>query len=263
MRLRSLSLREKAERLRALHHGEAPLVLVNVWDVAGAKIIEELGFPAVATASAGISASFGFEDNESIGRETMLAAVKRIANSVEVPVTADIEAGYGPTVDDAIATARGVIEAGAVGLNFEDSAHKDTSQLYDAQLQARRIEAIRATGKQLGVPLVINARTDVYFRTELPEEEKFREAVRRAAIYLKAGADCIYVLGPKDEETIARLVKEIRAPINLLAFPDAPSIAKMAELGVKRISFGPRPMRHAMTAFRQAAENVRNSGVFP
>src|SRR6266566_4937142 len=115
---------EKAEQLRALHHAEQPLVLVNVWDVAGAKILEELGFPAVATASAGISASLGFEDNEIIGRELMLEIVARIAKSVDVPVSADLEAGYGPTVEDAIATARGAIEAGAAGLNFEDSAHK-------------------------------------------------------------------------------------------------------------------------------------------
>jgi len=113
------------------------------------------------------------------------------------------------------------------------------------------------------VPLVINARTDVFFRTELPADEKFRESVRRANIYLKAGADCIYILGPTDEDVIARLVKAIAAPINMLALPDAPSIPRMAQLGVKRISYGPRPMRHAMTAFRQAAEHVRDEGVFP
>jgi 2-methylisocitrate lyase-like PEP mutase family enzyme len=254
---------EKAEQLRSLHHGEEPLVLVNVWDVAGAKIVEELGFPAAATASAAISASLGFEDNEEIGRDEMLAVVKRIANAVDIPLTADLEAGYGPTVEDAIATARGAIEAGAVGLNFEDSAHKDTSVLYDAELQAKRIKAIRDVGSQLGVPLVINARTDVFFRTELPEEEKFRESVRRAKIYLDAGADCIYVLGPTDEEVIGRLVKAIPAPVNMLAFPDAPPIARMAELGVKRISFGPRPMRLAMTAFREAAQHVRDLGAFP
>ena len=258
-----MSQADKAERLRALHNGEQPLVLVNVWDVAGAKIIEELGFPAVATASAGISASLGFEDNESIGRDTMLAAVKRIAGSVDVPVTADLEAGYGPGVDDAVATARGAIEAGAAGLNFEDSAHKDTSDLYDANLQAERIGAIRATGVSMKVPLVINARTDVFFRTELPEEEKFRESVRRAKLYLQAGADCIYVLGPKDEAMIARLVQAIPAPLNFLAFADAPPIARMAELGVKRVSFGPRPMRHAMTAFREAAQHVRDEHTFP
>jgi len=238
-------------------------VLVNVWDVAGAKIIEELGFPAAATASAAISASLGYDDNEEIGRDLMLASVARIAGAVDIPVTADLEAGYGPTVEDAVATARGAIEAGAVGLNFEDSAHKDTSVLYDAELQAERIKAIRRTGEELGVPLVINARTDVFFRTELPADEKFRESVRRASIYLKAGADCIYILGPTDEDVIARLVKAIAAPINMLALPDAPSIPRMAQLGVKRISYGPRPMRHAMTAFRQAAEHVRDEGVFP
>lgn len=238
-------------------------MLVNVWDVAGAKILEELGYPAIATASAGISASLGFEDDEEIGRELMLATVKRIASAVEVPVTADLEAGYGPTVQDAIDTARGAIEAGAVGLNFEDAAHKGTNALYEAPLQADRIRAIRETGNRLGVQLVINARTDVYFRTELPEEEKFRESVRRAKLYLDAGADCIYVLGPKDEDTIARLVEAIPAPVNILAFADAPPIARLAELGVKRISFGPRPMRHAMTAFREAAQHVRDAGVFP
>ena len=193
----------------------------------------------------------------------MLAVVKRVANAVDIPLTADLEAGYGPTVEDAIATARGAIEAGAVGLNFEDSAHKDMSALYDAELQASRISAIREIGAQLGIPLVINARTDVFFRTELPEEEKFRDSVRRAKIYLDAGADCIYVLGPTDEDMIARLVKAIPAPLNMLALPDAPLIARMADLGVKRISFGPRPMRLAMTAFREAAQHVRDLGVFP
>jgi len=238
-------------------------VLVNVWDVAGAKILQELGFPAVATASAGIAASLGFEDNEEIGRELMLETVARIAQSVDVPVSADLEAGYGPTVEDAVATARGAIEAGAAGLNFEDSAHKDTAILYDADVQAERIRAIRDTGKKAGVPLVINARTDVYFRTELPDDEKYRESLRRAKLYVKAGADCIYILGVKDEKAIASLVRSVPAPINVLALPDAPPIARLAELGVKRISFGPRPMRHAMTAFREAAEHVRDLGVFP
>ena len=238
-------------------------MLVNVWDVAGAKIIEELGFPAAATASAAISASLGFDDNEEIGRDLMLESVTRIADAIDIPVTADLEAGYGATVEDAIATARGAIEAGAVGLNFEDSAHKDTDVLYDADLQAERIKAIRRTGDELGIPLVINARTDVFFRTVLPEEEKFRESVRRANLYLKAGADCIYVLGPTDEDVIARLVRAIPSPLNMLALPDAPPIARMAELGVKRISYGPRPMRHAMTAFRQTAERVRDVGIFP
>lgn len=238
-------------------------MLVNVWDVVGAKIIEELGFPAAATASAAISASLGYDDNEEIGRDLMLASVARIAQSVEIPVTADLEAGYGATVEDAIATARGAIQAGAVGLNFEDSAHKDTPDLYDAELQAERIKAIRRTGEELGVPLVINARTDVFFRTELRDDEKFRESVRRANLYVKAGADCIYVLGPTDEDVIARLVQAIPAPVNMLALPDAPPVARMAELGVKRISYGPRPMRHAMTAFRQAAERVRDLGLFP
>ncbi|HET9392632.1 MAG TPA: isocitrate lyase/phosphoenolpyruvate mutase family protein [Candidatus Rubrimentiphilum sp.] len=254
---------EKAEQLRALHHAEQPLVLVNVWDVAGAKILEELGFPAVATASAAIAASLGYDDNEEIGRGLMLETVARIAEAVDVPVTADLEAGYGPTVEDAVATARGAIEAGAVGLNFEDSAHKDTANLYDADLQAERIRAIRDAGKQAGVPLVINARTDVYFRTELPDEEKYRESLRRAKIYAKAGADCIYILGVTDEEAIANLVRNIPAPLNILALPDAPPIARLAELGVKRISYGPRPMRHAMTAFREAAQNVRDQGTFP
>ncbi len=246
-----------------LHHGDRPLLLVNVWDAAGAKIIEELGFPAAATASAAISASLGYDDNEEIGRDLMLASVARIAAAVDIPVTADLEAGYGPSIEDAIATARGAIEAGAVGLNFEDSAHKDTAVLYDADLQAERIKAIRRTGDELGVPLVINARTDVFFRTESPADEKFRESVRRANIYLKAGADCIYVLGPTDEDVITRLVKAIPAPLNMLALPDAPPIARMAELGVKRISFGPRPMRQAMAAFREAAEHVRDLRIFP
>lgn len=252
-------LEQKAETLRALHHGAKPLVLFNAWDVASAKILEEIGFPAIATASASIAESLGFDDNESIGRSVMLERVARITQAVHVPVTADMEAGYGPTVEDAIATARGVIEAGAVGLNIEDSAHKDTSELYAADLQAERIRAMRDVGTKLGVPLVINARTDVYFRTHLPDDQKYREAVRRAKIYMEAGADCIYILGPKDESTIGKLVQEIHAPLNFLAFADAPPIATMAALGVRRVSFGPRPMRVAMNAFRQAAQDAMQS----
>ena len=256
------NLKQKAERLRALHHASAPLVLFNIWDVAGATILEELGFPAIATASASIAESLGFADNEAIGRSLMLERVARITRAVSVPVTADMEAAYGPTVEDAIATAQGAIEAGAAGLNFEDSAHKDTSELYGAELQGERIRAMRETGTKLGVPLVINARTDVYFRTNLPLEEKYREAVRRATIYLQAGADCIYILGPKDEAAIAELVQAIPAPLNFLAFADAPPMARLAALGVKRISYGPRPMRYAMAAFRQAAQNVRDFAEF-
>lgn len=256
------TLAGKAERLRALHYGVRPLVLVNAWDVASAKVLDGLGFPAIATASAGVSASLGFEDDESIGRDAMLSAVARIAAAVEVPLTADLQAGYGPGVGDAEATASGAIAAGAAGMNFEDTVPRGGA-LYDASAQAQRIRAIRRVATDAGVPLVINARTDAYMMMRSSAEQTFAEAVRRAKLYLEAGADCIYVLGPKDEATIARLVAAIPAPLNFLAFADAPSLARMEQLGVKRISFGPRPIRYAMQAFRDAAMRVCEGGDFP
>ncbi len=248
---------EKAQRLRELHHGPEPLLLINVWDAVSARIIEELGFPAIATTSAGVAFAEGFADGENIPRERMLARVRCITGAVDVPVTADLESGYGSGIGDAIQTARGAIESGAVGLNFEDFRG---GELLDAALQCERISAIRRIDEELGVPLVINARTDVFLE-RLGDSDTWRleEAVTRANAYLAAGADCAFVPGVADEATIAALVERIDGPINILANPAMPPMARLRELGVARISVGAASMAYALGKFRDAAREARET----
>ncbi|MGC2325854.1 MAG: isocitrate lyase/phosphoenolpyruvate mutase family protein, partial [Candidatus Sulfotelmatobacter sp.] len=151
--------KKKAKALLVLHSGGGPLILPNVWDVASARLVEDAGFPAIATSSAGVAFSLGYPDGEKIPREEMLAAVARIARAVRVPVTADVEAGYGPTPADATRTARAVIESGAVGMNLEDATGDSQQPLVELPLQLEKIRAVRETAESLQVPLVLNART--------------------------------------------------------------------------------------------------------
>lgn len=255
------SLAKKAALLRELHHRSEPLVFVNAWDAASARIIETMGFPAVATSSGGVAFAAGYPDGQHIPREGMLERVAAIAGAVAVPVTADLEGGYGPEVGNAVDTARGAIEAGAVGLNFED-ATPDPDVLLDVTLQVERIKAIRATGETLGVPLVINARTDVFHRSTGTPESRLREAIERARAYIAAGADSIFVPFVTDAATIGNLAGVIAAPLNILAGAATPDVAALARLGVKRISTGSAPSAYALAMFRDAALEVRERGTF-
>ena len=243
---------EKAARLRDLHRAGRPLIAFNAYDAVSARILESLGAPAIATSSGGICFVQGYRDGGRIPRETMLAAVQRIASSVEVPVSADMEGGYGDDVAAARETARGLIWTGAVGLNFEDRS-VNGAKLIDAELQAARIRAIRDAGAELGVPLVINARTDAFFGDYVAPGEEMRETLRRAKLYREAGADCIFVPGEFDDAQITQLVEQSGAPLNILALPDNPDAAQLAKLGVARISYGTAPIKLALTHFRNAA----------
>jgi 2-methylisocitrate lyase-like PEP mutase family enzyme len=254
--------RAQAERLRALHHAATPLLLVNAWDAASARIAETLGFPAIATSSSGVANAEGFPDGGSIGRETMLARIAVIATAVGVPVSADLESGYGPTVEDATATARGAIAAGAVGLNFEDATGDAAHPLYDVALQVERIRALRAAGEGLGVPLVINARTDAMRHAAGDGEAKIAATIERGKAYAAAGADCIFVPFTNDAEAIGRLAKAIPAPINVLAVAGTPTVTELTALGVKRISLGGGPAAHALEMYRRAAIEARDHGTY-
>jgi 2-methylisocitrate lyase-like PEP mutase family enzyme len=253
----NLSLAEKADRFRSLHHGPSILVLPNAWDVASARIFEEAGFGALATTSAGIAMSLGYPDGERISRAEMLAAVARIARAVAIPVTADMEAGYGPTPEDAAETARGVIEAGAIGLNLEDARE---GGLVNVDLQVERIRAMRRAAEAAGVPLVINARTDVYLRAAGPPESRFAETVRRANAYRDAGADCLFVPLVGDAETIGKLAREIHGPLNILALPGVPAAGELQKLGVARVSMGSGVMRSTLTHTRRIAQQLKAEG---
>ena len=205
-----MNMHDKAMVLRKLHHQLQPLVFVNAWDGASARIVESLDFPAIATTSAGVAYVDGYPDGQAISRDVMLAHVAVIAAAVAVPVTADLEGGYGSTIDDAVATVRGAIAAGAVGMNFEDSVSHD-APLLPMEVQAARIRAMRSAASELGVPFVINARTDVYIM-DGGDEEQFAETIARAKAYLDAGADCIFVPFIAEEALIGRLAAAIPGP---------------------------------------------------
>jgi 2-methylisocitrate lyase-like PEP mutase family enzyme len=190
----------------------------------------------------------------------MLAVVRRIATKVRVPVTADVEAGYGNSPEAAGRTAREVIDAGAVGVNLEDAAGDAGNPLLDLALQVERVKAVREAGQDIG--LVLNARTDVYLRQVGPPEKRYDVALGRLAAFRDAGADCLFVPGLHDAVTVGRLVQDLRCPLNILAGPGAPPVANLQELGVARISLGSGPMRASLGLLRKIAEELRSSGTY-
>ncbi|MGH2411638.1 MAG: isocitrate lyase/PEP mutase family protein [Chloroflexota bacterium] len=252
----------RARTLRKLHDGPSPLVLPNAWDVAGAKIFEQIGFSAIGTTSAGIAASLGYPDGEHILRDEMLAVVARIAHAVSVPVTADVEAGYGESPAEVAQTARAAIAAGAAGVNLEDATGDPNHPLAGIAAQAARIRAMREIAEASDVPLVINARTDVYWLEVGEAGERFAAAVERLRAYRAAGADCLFVPGVSDEATIGRLARALKAPLNVLAGAGTPPIAALGRLGVARVSVGSAPMRATLGLVRRIAEELSREGTY-
>ena len=256
----TMSIARKAELFRDLHRGPRILVLANVWDVASARIVEAAGFPAVATSSAAVANALGYPDGERISRAEMLEAVRRIASRVSVPVSADLEAGYGATPDAMAETAAGLIDAGAVGLNLEDRV--DKASLLPTERNAAKVSRIRAIGEALGVRVVINARTDVYLAGIGDPAERFEHTLERLRAYREAGADSLFVPGVYDAETIGRLAREAPGPLNVLANPASPDIAELERLGVRRVSFGSWPARAALGLFSRFAHELADQGTF-
>ena len=246
---------EKAERLRKLHHGRRILALPNAWDVVSARILEEVGHPAIATSSAAVAFSLGYPDGQRISRGEMLDAVARITRAVRVPVTADLESGYGKTPEEIADFTKAVVASGAVGLNFEDVTGDDESTHVGLGLQVKNIRAIRQTAAAMGVPIVINARTDIYLIPIGPEATRFERTVERLRAYREAGADCLFVPGLCDREIIAKLVKALDAPLNILASQGSPSLDELEKIGVARVSAGSSAMRAAMGAFQRVAKD--------
>jgi 2-methylisocitrate lyase-like PEP mutase family enzyme len=234
----------QAEQLRGLHVPGSPLVLVNAWDPPSARRLAHDGYPAIATTSAGVAEALGYEDGNVTPADEMLAAVARIAATVDVPVTADLEAGYGLEPRQLV---EGLLHAGAVGLNFEDSDHA-AGGLNNPERQAERLAAIKQAGRDAGVDVVLNARVDVFLH-----DGELDEALRRGRLYAQAGADCIYPIGVRGREAIGRLVAEVGAPLNVLVMPGGLKLEELAELGVARASFGSGLMHIAMDAAAQAA----------
>jgi 2-methylisocitrate lyase-like PEP mutase family enzyme len=244
---------EKAVLFRNLHRASTILKIVNVWDASSARIVESAGFPAIGTSSAGIAFSLGYPDGEIIPSDEMLWQVRRIARVVSVPVTADLEAAY----EDVERITLELVKAGAVGLNIEDFKG---GALIDTREQVERIGIVRSAAGELGVPLVINARADIYLAQVGEPASRFDRTVERLLAYKEAGADCLFVPGVRDEETIARLVDALRYPLNILGGEGSPDAHRLQELGVARVSLGSGPMRATMGLMRRVAEEFRDRG---
>jgi 2-methylisocitrate lyase-like PEP mutase family enzyme len=250
---------EQAERFRALHR-RRPLVLPNAWDAASARIIELAGAPAIATTSAAVAWTFGRPDGERLTRDEMLQAVRLIVRAVSVPVSADVESGYGAgTPGDVSETMRRVIDVGGAGVNLEDSRGED-QPLYSLEEQVERLTAARTVVQAAGTDLFINARTDTFLSKVGPPAECLEQAIRRGNAYLGAGADCVFVPGVTDAATIEALAGSIRGPLNILMKPGAPSVPELSALGVARVSLGPYVAQAALAAARRVATEVLERG---
>ena len=244
---------QKAELFRELHQGGRILVLPNAWDVASARVFEEAGFPAIATTSAGVAAVFGYPDGQHISSGLMLDMVRRIADAVAVPVTADVEAGY----DDPLQTALAAMEAGAAGMNLEDALDDNPAALKDLASQVELIRLIRARTN-----LVINARTDIFLSQIGEPATRLRRTVERLNAYRDAGADSLFAPGVSDAETIGQLAKMVRGPLNILAVNGTPPIAALQELGVARVTIGSGAMRATLGLARRIAHELAGQGTY-
>jgi len=235
------------------------LLLPNAWDVASARILEECGHPAIATSSAAVAYSLGYADGQRISRGEMLEVAGRIAGAANIPVTADLEAGYGTTAKDMADTVKSAIAEGIIGMNLEDVTGDDESSLVDLPLQVEKIRAIREAASSAGVPFVLNARTDIYLMSIGPEATRFERTVERLRAYREAGADCLFAPGVYDMETIQKLVQAVKAPLNILANPACPPIPEMEKAGVARMSAGSGIMRAAMGLVQRIGKEMLES----
>ena len=249
-----MTQQEKASRFRDLHHGPKILVLPNAWDVASARIFEDAGFPALGTTSAGVANSLGYPDGGIISRDEMLEVVARIARAIDIPVTADVEFGYG----DPVATAKAVAAAGAVGMNLEDTSGEDPGSLADIPTQTAILREIQA----LNLPIVVNARSDIYLAAIGEPATRLASTIERLNAYAEAGAGCLFAPGVRDAETIQALASAVQGPLNVLATVGMPPAAELQKLGVARVSVGSGPARATLGLVRRIATELRDHGTF-
>lgn len=239
--------RERALLFKSLHTPSNPLILVNIWNAGSAKTVETAGAKAIGTSSWSVAESHGYEDGEKLPLNLFLENIKRIIHSVNLPVSIDLESGYGKNILSLQETIRQIIQLGAIGINFEDQIieHND---LYSIEEQCERIEAIRAVAEQMSLPLFINARTDIFLKAEVKthHERHVQKAIERATAYAKAGADGFFVPGLENQEYIKTICHYSPLPVNIMTTDNTHSLEKFAKLGVSRISYGPTPYLNAM-----------------
>lgn len=245
-----------AKTFHELHSASAPLLLYNIWDAATAIAVTQAGATAIATGSHSIAGAHGYPDGEAIPLALLLTITQRIAASTPLPVTIDFETGFSESKSDLAAHTRSVIEAGAVGINFEDQ-HIASGALRDADAQVERIDVVRQAARSTGVDLFINARTDVFLLA--PEDQHRRladDAIARGNQYRDAGADGFFVPGLSDPDAIGRICERVNAPVNVMMRAGVPDIAILADLGVARVSYGPGPFNDAIRRVGESAAAV-------
>lgn len=249
---------DRARTFLERHSRPGAFALPNVWSPGVAKVVAAAGFDSLATTSAGIAFSLGLPDDGSIGRETMLVQIAAITEAVDVPVSADVESGYGPEPEDVARTITGVIAAGAVGANVEDAV---SGKLLEIGRATERIEAARHAADRGGMPFTLNARTDSFL---VGHPDAFADAVARAERYREAGADCVFVPGVSDERTIGRIAEAVAAPLNVVAglSGEPLDLAAYERLGVRRVSVGGSLTRAAFGLVRRAATEMLEHGRF-
>lgn len=247
-----MSSAEKAALFSSLHVKSDPIILYNVWDPGSAGIVEDAGAKALATGSWPVAAAHGFADGQKIPLEMMVDNLKRIVASTNLPVSADMEGGYGVDPDTVAQTASSIVQAGAVGFNFEDQVVGEKG-LYETQLQAQRIAAAREAIDHIVPGIFINARTDIFLKAKPDDHsvDMLNDAIARAKTYGDAGANGFFAPGLVDEDMIERLCAECGLPVNIIALPDAPETSRLAALGVARVSYGPVPYKK-MAAWLEA-----------
>jgi len=250
-----------ALHFKALHAQSDLLLLAGTWDATSTKVFERAGFKAMGTSSAAIAASQGYADGQLMSLEKNLSVSQTIVECTDLPVSIDIEAGYSQDPAEMADVARAVIATGAVGINIEDSIGAPDS-LVDIKAQSNKIRCLRKSSDELDISLFINARTDVYLQHDMTASGRLDETLKRAGHYIEAGADGIFVpdTGSLDLATIAVLVEEIHAPLNLIASPQLPSVGELEDLGVARLSLGPRPMRACLGYLDRIARELVEQG---
>jgi 2-methylisocitrate lyase-like PEP mutase family enzyme len=229
-------LKERAEALLALHQPGNPVILPTVWDAWSARLAVDAGFAALTVGSHPVADSIGRGDNEGMTFDELLTRVRQITSAVDVPVSVDIESGYGEAPTRLI---EGLLDAGGVGLNIEDTVHSEGGRLRSASEHAELVGALRAAADDAGVHMVVNARTDLIFRQDGDESDRVDRAIARMIEAAQAGADVLYPIGLHDPDTLRRLASELPLPINAIAFPEQADPASFGPLGVARVSFGP------------------------
>ena len=254
MQANTFSQIEKAKQLYDLHHTNRLLILPNVWNVLGGKLLQDLGYKAIATASASIAYSNGFKDGENIPFAQVLSIVKGIATSVNVPVTADIENGYADDEKELAQNIKQLIETGIAGINIEDT-NKKGNRFVSAEEQCKRIKLIKNIAADMNVPLFINARTDCFIHAKnfSSPEEKLQETINRGLAYKEAGADCFYPILMNNEKDIKAVVEQVAMPVNIIVMPGIPSLKMLHEIGVARVSLGPGFLKYAVQAMKNIA----------